>query len=143
MGLLCRLIQNNMGLLNYWRSILWALLSLIACILPSKSLPQINKIFVPHFDKVVHFTLFFILTLILLYESRLRKANASLSRKTIIWIVVITLVYASILEGVQFFFTASRSGNLADLAANLLGIFVALLVYRFGAKLLASIKRTR
>lgn len=132
-----------MGLLNYWRSILWALLSLIACILPSKSLPQINKIFVPHFDKVVHFTLFFILTLILLYESRLRKANASLSRKTIIWIVVITLVYASILEGVQFFFTASRSGNLADLAANLLGIFVALLVYRFGAKLLASIKRTR
>lgn len=100
-----------------------------------------NKILIPHFDKVVHFSLFFILTLILLYESKLRKANASLSRKTIIWLIVATLVYASILEGVQFLFIASRSGNLADLAANLLGIFVALLVYGFGAKLLASIKK--
>lgn len=130
-----------MGLLSYWRSILWAFLSLIACILPSKSLPQMNKIFIPHFDKVVHFTLFFILTIILLYESRLRKANASLSKKAIVWIIVTTLVYASFLEGVQFFFLASRSGNLPDLAANLTGIFIALLVYGVRAKLLAVLKK--
>ncbi|MDD3892310.1 MAG: VanZ family protein [Bacteroidales bacterium] len=132
-----------MGLLNYWRSILWAFLSLIACILPSQNLPQMNKIFIPHLDKVVHFALFFILTLILLYESRLRETNASLGKRTIVWIVVITFIYGSFLEGMQHFLIASRSGELADLIANFLGVVAALLLYWFGIKLLASIKRDR
>ncbi|HCX99434.1 MAG TPA: hypothetical protein DG754_04765 [Bacteroidales bacterium] len=132
-----------MVLLNYWRSILWAILSLLACILPSNRLPQMNKVLIPHFDKVVHFTLFFVLTLMLLYESRLRRVNAGLSRETITWIVVITFIYGSFLEGMQHFFIVSRSGELADLIANFLGVAAALLVYGFGIKLLASIKRDR
>jgi VanZ family protein len=102
-----------------------------------------NKVLIPHFDKVVHFTLFFVLTLMLLYESRLRRVNAGLSRETITWIVVITFIYGSFLEGMQHFFIVSRSGELADLIANFLGVAAALLVYGFGIKLLASIKRDR
>ncbi|MDD2278930.1 MAG: VanZ family protein [Bacteroidales bacterium] len=131
-----------MSLLNYWRSILWALLSLVACVLPGNRIPKINKIAIPHFDKVVHFTLFFVLTLLLFYENRLRTGNVKLSREPIFWIIVAIILYASVLEGLQYFFIASRSGNLADLAANFLGVFVAVLVYAFVAKFLINPKST-
>lgn len=131
-----------MGLLNYWRSILWALLSFVACVLPSNRIPKINRIAIPHFDKVVHFTLFFVLALLLFYENKLRTGNVNLTRKATLWIIVTTIIYASALEGVQHFFIISRSGNLADLAANLLGVFVAVLVYAFVAKFLNNPKST-
>ncbi len=53
-----------------WPSILWTFLILLACSLPGKKIPEAPLF--PHFDKLVHFGLFFVWSILWLlrYPSR-------------------------------------------------------------------------
>lgn len=118
-----------MKILQYLKSILWALLTLALGIIPGSSLRKVGTIPIPHFDKVVHFILFFILTLLLLYETAKRNGHKTLSLKTKTAVAVLTISYGAFLEVIQHLLVAGRTGSMLDILANSLGVFSALLVF--------------
>lgn len=118
-----------MKILQYLKSILWALLTLALGIIPGSSLRKVGSIPIPHFDKVVHFILFCILTLFLLYETANRNGNKALSLKTKTTIAASAIGYGALLEIIQHLLVAGRTGNILDILANSLGVFSALLVF--------------
>lgn len=119
-----------MALLRFWKSVVWALFVLVACVTPARNLQKVNRIPIPHFDKLVHFTLFFVLVLLLLYEGR-QYLNSTKGRRTTLWIVIFSSAYAVALEAIQLWFVASRSGSLMDLLANWAGIVLAIATWRW------------
>jgi len=109
---------------------LWSVLMLIAFVVPTSSMPSVSKFYFPHFDKVAHFVLFGVLTVLLLYETRSLKPSANVfAAKGTLYALAISLFYALAIEGVQLFFIPTRTGSLADLGANLLGIVCAVIVF--------------
>lgn len=118
-----------MKILQYLKSIIWALLTLALGIIPGSSLRKVGTIPIPHFDKVVHFILFFTLTLLLLYETAKRNGHTALSLKTKTAIAMLAIAYGALLEVIQHLLVAGRTGSVLDFMANTLGVFSALLVF--------------
>ena len=52
-----------------WRNIIWAGVIFFLCAIPSDSIPD-PKLNIPHLDKVVHFGMFFIMSIFLCSELR-------------------------------------------------------------------------
>jgi VanZ family protein len=117
-------------MLKYWKSTVWTIIILLATTLPSSSIPKTSLLEIPHFDKIVHFGLFFVLAVFLLSENnKLREAGALSSRS--IWIALtISIVYGLAIELLQYYLLTTRSGSLWDFAANVLGAVVAIVLYK-------------
>jgi len=107
------------------RNIIWAIVIFILCAMPSESIPD-PHLNIPHVDKVVHFGMFFILALLvcneLEYQTRLSL------RKIYITAVCIAFVYGGIIELLQQY-CFNRSGDVADLLADVVGAIAGCLVY--------------
>ena len=107
------------------RSVFWALLILVLCLMPSEDVPNPGWTF-PHLDKLVHFGLFLVLAFFLCagLADRPKVAYGK------IWFIVITLsfLYGGIIELLQANFF-NRSGDVWDLAADVAGAVVGCLLY--------------
>jgi VanZ family protein len=116
---------------KHWKSLAWAVIVFIACSVPGNQVPDVSLINIPHFDKIVHFILFFVLTILLVSE--FNKLN--LEKKTLsiayLWSAFISICYGVAIEALQHFVFASRSASLWDVLANSLGVLFAILVYRY------------
>ena len=133
-----------MKLLSYWRSLFWSVFMLLAFTIPASSMPSVSKFYFPHFDKVVHFALFGVLTLLLLYETRSLKPSANVfAAKGTLYASAISLFYALAIEGLQLYFIPTRTVSLADLGANLLGIICAIVAFGFAKRKLSILKSRR
>lgn len=115
-------------------NILWALVVFTLCVMPGDSVPD-TGIRIPHFDKVVHFGMFFITSLLLALPLHL---YARFRRRHILLLaVVFAFLYGGILEILQSRFFG-RSGDFADLVADLVGAFAGCLCYPWLLRFLAS-----
>ena len=99
-------------------SILWATLILVLCLMPGKDLPSIT---IWEFDKVVHFTLYILLSLMMYYGWKKQHSFTSLHRHTFIKILAITFAYGFAVEIMQEFFTNDRHFDIFDALANSIG----------------------
>lgn len=98
-------------------NILWFLIIFILCALPGDDIPD-PHLDIPHLDKVVHFGMFFIFSLLLVYPL---ERNTSLPLMLIFSIAVgVAFVYGGLLEILQYYFF-NRSGDVWDLFADVLG----------------------
>lgn len=70
-------------------------------------------------DKIVHFTFYFILTLLLF-----RCVKKTMKFKYLI-IISLSIFYGIIIEVLQMSFTTTRKGDLYDVLANSIGVFCA------------------
>lgn len=114
----------------YWRPVVWAGFILFLILLPSNDVSKIDFLRIPHSDKIVHFILFQVLSLLLI-NSRLKHLNIeSLGSKEILWVSIPVICYGLVLELVQHFLVASRSGEALDLLANVTGLLAALVFYK-------------
>jgi VanZ family protein len=119
-----------MALLNRWKSIVWTILIFIATTLPSNVLPNTSLLKIPHFDKIVHFGLFFVLAVFLLSENnRLRKLGG-LTPKAIAIAISVSAILGVLIELLQYFYLPTRSGSYWDFLANILGAIVAVGLYK-------------
>jgi VanZ family protein len=111
------------------RNIIWAIVIFILCAIPGKDLPETTLVRIPHFDKIVHFGMFFIMGIFLYSELSIQT---SLNRGKKIWISLsIIISYGAIIEYLQENYFISRSGDYVDLLADAFGGFIAVLMYPF------------
>lgn len=114
-----------MKLLLFKKPLFWLALICYGLFLPARDLPVKPFLFIPYFDKMVHFGLFFIFA-ILLYRP-FKKLNL----KYLLWAPLTALAFGALLESVQRTISATRDTDIHDFIANTAGIIASILVYHF------------
>lgn len=116
-----------MKLKYFVKPIAWLLIIFYGLFIPANNLPTKPFLAIPHFDKIVHFGLFFVLCLLLFVPfKKLQKNHLFLAP-------FISFLLSALLEMVQHTVTSSRSSNIYDFLANTLGILAAFLFYHYFA----------
>lgn len=103
-------------------TLLIAALIFVLSILPSDDLPKQGWLNFPGVDKLVHFLMYFTLTLVFSAETGYRRILPGLN---LLLIALLAAVYSGTIELIQMFFTSTREGDWLDLLANITGIVFA------------------
>ena len=103
---------------EYWPTVLWALVILTLHIVPSDKIPAPPD-WGLSLDKLVHFTLFAVLCVLLLYAYFRRGQFLTLSQ--LMWALVVLVLYGLILELVQIV-VPGRNFSWMDLFADSIGV---------------------
>ena len=106
----------------------WIAVIFIVCLTPSDDLPMTSLANIPHFDKIVHFGLYFILAVLLYRPLRTTKAPAGLS------VLLVSLFIGGTIELLQYHVIPDRSASLMDVAFDIAGAATGLLVYQLTAR---------
>lgn len=114
-----------MKISNYWRITLWILLMCYLLFMPASQLPSQPFLRIPHFDKMVHFAMFFILCLLLFRPIKQHTPNFYF------WVPLLSVLLAVVLEFSQHQISASRQTDLYDFLANTAGVVSATIFFRF------------
>lgn len=80
-------------------------------------------------DKIFHFGAYLVLTFLWCRYFLIKKSNVPLNQ-VLLQVGLGMLVYGIIIEVLQTVFTENRSGEFADIVANVLGIVVAIFVIK-------------
>jgi len=106
---------------QYYKTLLSLLVIFVLCFLPGNTADKIQFFDFPHFDKLVHFGMFFIFSFALFLDL---KNNTRIQKKQILLIILfLTLFIGGSIELIQNYFFPMRSGNWYDLLADLIGSF--------------------
>ena len=116
-----------MKIKNYWKTLLIAALILTASIMSGKQLNKVQLFEIKYFDKIIHFTMYFVLVLSM-FSSYL-KSFTGISTHNKIVIIGLAAGYGLLMEGFQLLLTADRSAEVADMMANTIGCVVGLYLY--------------
>ena len=114
-----------MKILYFWKPILWLAIICYGLFIPASELPTKPFLNIPHFDKLVHFSLFFGLSILLFRPFKKLKMRYYLLSP------VISIFLGLLLETTQQLVTISRSSNVFDFLANTTGIAAATLFFYF------------
>ncbi|WP_181248534.1 VanZ family protein [Flavobacterium magnum] len=107
----------------------WTALVTYFCLVNFNDLPTVSA---KNFDKIGHLTFHFGLTALWFLYFRFQKRNEN--RKALLISFGFSFVYGVLLEIVQANFTDTRSGDIADVAANTVGGLIAVLACSVLAK---------
>jgi VanZ family protein len=86
---------------------------------------------IPHMDKAVHFTFYFVMVLLAFLASIKKELQVNGMLKLLWYIVLFAIVYGIIIEVIQHVATDNRHGDPLDVLANSIGAIVGMLVIRF------------
>lgn len=111
----------------------WVILITILSLVSFRKMPKIS---VENSDKYVHFSFYFVLT-ILLFLNIIVKSNFY---KTIFISILIAVFYGIIIEGMQEAFTSTRRAEWGDVVFNSLGSLTAALLLYLNRKRLNFLK---
>jgi len=112
---------------KYKFSFLVALIILYLSLTNSHTFDKVPAFNIPHFDKMVHFAMYFGLTLMIIIESR--KSISGL--RHLLTICLIPLFFGILIEIMQYSLTSTRSANFYDGVADFTGILVAVMIFYF------------
>jgi VanZ family protein len=107
-------------------SIITALVILYLSLAPSDTFDKVSVFNFPDIDKVVHLLMYFGLTIVLIYENR----PTVKSLRGLFLLAIIPFVYGILIEFLQSWFTLTRHGEFLDAVFDLIGIIIALAVWR-------------
>ncbi|MDD2960988.1 MAG: VanZ family protein [Muribaculaceae bacterium] len=93
-------------------------------------LSESTKLF-PGADKIVHLIMFMTLTISALFDYSKKTFPHHLKIKITTALIAGCIVIGGLIEILQEFLTASRSGNFLDFYADIAGILIGLLLYKF------------
>lgn len=113
-----------MKLLVFWKPLLWLAIICYALFIPASDLPVKPFMNIPYFDKIVHFTLFFVLCIFLLRPFKKLRTSYYL------WAPLLSVALSALLEFSQRIITPSRTSDIYDFLANTTGVLVATLFFR-------------
>ncbi len=107
-------------------AITWTLTIFIVCCTPGRFIPTTNWLELLSFDKFVHASIFFVLTLLwLIYGFHSGKITNSM----ILLIIISCISYGGLLEIMQATVFSQRSGDWLDFIANSFGCLMGLWVF--------------
>lgn len=107
--------------------ILWAVFILIICILPPSDLP-VDLPF-EHFDKVVHFSLFTLLALLLIVGFKKQYEYRQLKKHSVTYTFFISMAYGFVIEMLQQFIFTTRYFDAMDIISNFSGTIFGILIF--------------
>ena len=107
-------------------SIITALVILYLSFAPADTFSKVTVFDLPFIDKAVHFSMYFGLTIVLLYENRSTVKNTG----SLFLLSIIPFVYGTSIEFLQSWLTLTRKGDFLDAVFNLAGILFAMMVWR-------------
>jgi len=112
-------------------SFFWCILIFILTSVKMSYIPAANLIHIPNFDKLVHFLFFFVLSLLLFYETG-KQQNAHFPRIRFgLLILGLGAFYGGLIELLQKYIFTYRSADWYDFAADVSGALVAVLIAPF------------
>jgi VanZ family protein len=114
-----------MRIKDYWPAILWAFIIFILTIAPSNQIPEPPD-WGFSIDKVVHFLIFMVLNLLLLFTRHVK--DRTWNQQQLIQIIILLSTYGFILELLQILVPA-RNFSWFDLAANVMGVIAGNFIY--------------
>ena len=120
-------LQNNVFFRSF-PALTWVAVITCLSLLPANDLPKTQLENIPHFDKLVHAGMYFILALLWIYPLQTTTIPAYF------FILVFSFVLGGGLELLQHYLTRSRSGSWADLLADMAGAAGGLVVNRYFKK---------
>ncbi len=112
-----------MKITYFWKPFLWLAIICYALFIPADDLPLEPFFRIPHFDKMVHFGLFFVFCILLLRPFKRLQLNYYLLAP------LISIVFSAILETSQHILSASRNSDIKDFIANSLGALTSVMIY--------------
>lgn len=112
-----------MKIIFFWKPILWLSIICYGLFIPAGNLPVKPFLNIPHLDKLVHFSLFFCLCILLF------RPFKKLNLKYYLLAPTISISIGLILETSQHLISATRSSDFYDFLANTSGIVAATLFY--------------
>jgi VanZ family protein len=107
----------------FWKPILWLAFICYGLFVPASSLPTKPFLNIPHFDKLVHFSLFFVFCLLLF------RPFKKLEFKYYFLAPLTAIALGAILEWAQRLIAVSRNSDINDFIANASGIVMATIFY--------------
>jgi len=115
---------------NFWPAIIWGIFIFIMSSFPGDDIPKSFIINIPFADKIIHFFLYFLLVILILFGF-LRKSKTILTVWKFLFVFFISLLYGILLEILQDLIFVMRSADLLDIAANAAGSFIGLLAFNY------------
>ena len=112
-----------MKITYFWKPFIWLAIICYGLFMPANELPTKPFLDIPHFDKLVHFILFFVLCMFLF------RPFKKLNLKYYYLAPAVSIFLGFVLETSQQLITVSRSSDFYDFLANASGIAVATLFY--------------
>ena len=109
----------------FLKPLIWLAIICYGLFIPAGNLPKKPFLSIPHFDKLVHFGLFFVFCFLLFVPFKKLKLNHYL------YAPAVSLFLAAVLEGIQHMVSTSRSSNFYDFIANSAGIAAATFFFYF------------
>lgn len=108
---------------SYYKSILWAIIIMVALFTPGNKLPHPNLLNFENSDKLIHLILFMGLCFLLLLDTHAEKY--SIKFRQTIFIIIVSLLFAIGTEIIQGYLINYRTGSILDFVADSIGIFLA------------------
>jgi VanZ family protein len=115
-----------MKFINFIPGIIWLIISTILLTIPGSDLPKSPLFDFPFFDKLVHLTMFFLLTSLFCFPVGKAAENITTIKSRFISVALVVLAYGIAMEFVQKFFVAGRSFDVADILFDGLGSFAGM-----------------
>lgn len=114
----------------HWKSIVWAIFILVLCGIPGNQINKVKFIDIPQMDKLVHFFLYYMFTLLLISENNTQKHHRKVTVNAILLAATISLGYGVAIEILQKVLFINRGADIWDMIANTFGFLLAALSYR-------------
>lgn len=96
------------------------------CLIPSNSVPQMPEGI--SWDKIVHFGMFFLLSAVSLYDYYKLHNKKPIFIRWMFWGLLIPVIYGGVIELLQKYYFPTRSAELGDWIADILGSLVATVI---------------
>lgn len=92
---------------------------------------HISRFNIPHIDKIVHFTFYFVACVLGVFFLRERAGGKIQLRKALLIMTLLTISFGILMEVLQYSFTTQRSGDILDGLANTVGSFSGAIFTKF------------
>ena len=110
--------------LEKWLAPCWAIVILVLSIMPTSDMSIHSDMLFPHADKVVHFTMYFILQVFSMSNNLLAS-----KRRNDIFIFSLVAAYGVLMELIQGYFLVDRFFDYYDIIANITGALMGNLFF--------------
>ncbi len=110
-------------------ALLWAGFIFLAISMSPDSIPEVDALNIPHIDKVIHFTLFCVFSLWLLFGFAWQRKDKSPTRQMICVTFSIAILFGILTELFQYCCLKERQGSILDILANSFGTVFGIFLY--------------
>ncbi len=115
------ILSTFSNVIENYKSIVWAAIILFLSVFNISTPNSVKDYIIPHFDKIVHLSLYAIFSFLLLLENK--KSNPIYIR------LLFAIFYGILMELFQHLFTKYRSMEFLDLLANTGGVFLGYFIF--------------